>query len=162
MTELQELKKKKLCKAVIESGGNLTQAAKKLGITQQSVSKQIHKPAVQQTIIAILNKAGATDNKIATKLVKLMDAKKLQACDVYVKEGEDGKYEINENSNDFIEVDDNQAQLKAIELLLKTKRHLDSDVPIPTPQVQVNVGEIKIMATEQLVDSLIRRLSKNG
>src|SRR3990167_1782040 len=121
---LQELKAVRVSKAVIESNGNLAVAAKKLGVARQSVRNQIHKPAVQKTIINLLNKAGATDNKIAAKLVALMNAKKFQSCDVYVKEGKDGKYEINENSNDFIEVDDNQAQLKAVELVLKTKRHL--------------------------------------
>src|SRR3990167_4986645 len=67
-------------------------------------------------------------------LQRLSHAKKFQDCDVFIKD-ENGKLKINKNSNDFIEVDDNQVQAKILELRLKLKGYLRES--------QINIGAEK-------------------
>jgi hypothetical protein len=68
----------------------------------------------------LMARFGLSDEEDVRDLARLRKAKRLQSCDVYVKE-EDGEFKINENSNDFIEVDDNKVQLDALKLSLQLK-----------------------------------------
>jgi phage terminase small subunit len=91
-------------------------------IASQNLSK------LNISLIDLMEKAGLGTEEDLADLTRLSKAKRIQACDVYVQ-NENGQFKINENSNDFIEVDDNQVQLKALELRLKLKGKL-STVPI--------------------------------
>jgi hypothetical protein len=71
---------------------------------------------------------GMSDEDDLENLVRLKSAKKQQSCDIYVTLGEDGKPKFNENSNDFIEVDDNPIQLNATRLSLQVKGHLKEKI----------------------------------
>src|SRR3990167_5354636 len=71
-------------------------------------------------------------------LQRLSHAKKFQDCDVFIKD-ENGKLKINKNSNDFIEVDDNQTQSKILELRLKLKGHLRNE---NQTNIQVNLQTV--------------------
>jgi hypothetical protein len=71
---------------------------------------------------------GMSDEDDMEHLVRLKSAKKQQSCDIYVTLGDDGKPKFNENSNDFIEVDDNPVQLNATRLSLQVKGHLKEKI----------------------------------
>ena len=71
----------------------------------------------------LMDKMGLTVEEDIEDLKRLRRAKRLHVCDIYIKD-DNGKLKINKNSNDFIEVDDNPTQLKALELTLKLKGHL--------------------------------------
>ena len=73
-----------------------------------------------------LARMGLTDEEDVADLIRLRKAQKVQRCDVYLK-NVDGKMVINKNSNDFIDVDDNQTQLKALEMTLKLKSKFPKD-----------------------------------
>ena len=75
----------------------------------------------------LMDSMGLTDEEDVKDLQRLRKAQKLQTCDIYVKK-EDGKVTINKNSNDFIEVDDNAIQIKALELSLRLKGRLKDKV----------------------------------
>jgi len=71
----------------------------------------------------LMEKMGLTDEEDIKDLMRLRKATKQISCNIYIKKdgemlGADGK------SMDFIEVDDNQTQLKALELTMKLKGHL--------------------------------------
>lgn len=75
------------------------------------------------TMPELLARMGLTDEEDAKDLKRLRKAQKLQVCDIYVTDN-NGKPKLNRNSNDFIEVNDNQTQLKALELTNKLKGRL--------------------------------------
>lgn len=77
----------------------------------------------------LMEAMGLTLEKDIEDLNRLRNAKKVQSCNLLVKKDADGKMTVNENSNDFIEVDDNATQIKALELSCKLKKFL-SDQPI--------------------------------
>jgi len=79
---------------------------------------------LQITMEDLMDKMGLDTEEDIKDLIRLRKAKRLQSCDVYVQKDENGEYKINENSNDFMEVDDNNAQLKALELTCKLKGRL--------------------------------------
>lgn len=88
-------------------------------IASQNLSK------LNISMIELMNKMGLTLEEDMLDLKRLRKAQRIQACDIYVKKDENGNYKINENSNDFINVDDNHTQLRALELSLKLKRFLN-------------------------------------
>lgn len=73
---------------------------------------------------------GMSDEDDLIHLERLKNAKKIQSCNVFVKKDKEGNYKINENSNDFVEVDDNKAQLGALNLSMKLKGHLRDKVEL--------------------------------
>lgn len=77
---------KKLIKAVIETDGNQTQAAKKLGIRTQSLHKRIQKnPHIKQAILNVreeaLKKAGLSRSIIYKRVREGLDAKLVTVVD---------------------------------------------------------------------------------
>lgn len=72
----------------------------------------------------LMSQMGLTDEEDIKDLIRLRKCKKLHVCDIYVKD-DNGKLKINRNSNDFIEVDDNPTQLKALELTAKLKGNIE-------------------------------------
>jgi hypothetical protein len=73
------------------------------------------------------------DNRFCKKLDQLLEAKKIQSCNLLVKKDPDsGEMTVNENSNDFIEVDDNYAQTQALKILGQLLKLIDvrEDTPV--------------------------------
>jgi len=75
----------------------------------------------------LMERMGLTDEEDIKDLMRMRKATKQISCNIYIKKngemkGADG------NSLDFIEVDDNQIQLKALELTMKLKGHLRDKV----------------------------------
>ena len=79
------------------------------------------------TLDDLMARAGLSDEADIDDLKRLRKAQRIQSCDVYVDKDENGKYVINENSNEFIEVDDNHIQLRALELTFKLKKKLNGN-----------------------------------
>ena len=105
--------------------GNASKAALEAGYTfRQSGDENLSKPVVQKAYQMLLDQMGLSDAYINTKVRKLCEAQKVQACDIYIKK-ENGKTVIDENKNAFIEVDDNQAQLGALKLACQLKERLN-------------------------------------
>ena len=122
-----KLKAKKLVKAYSKAGFNQSRLAKREGVSQAAIHDRLSKAPVQKTLIALANKMGLSDRRLVKKHNQLLDAKRTQSCDVYIQ-NENGKYKVNENSNDFIEVDDNQAQANALKLAYQIKGHLKDNI----------------------------------
>ena len=101
----------KLILQEIINGATEAQALKKAGYSAGYVSSQreaiLSNPTLQHTFQACLDRAGVTDDKIADRLDKLIDAKSLKRF---------GK----EN----IEIDDNGTQLGAVQLAAKLRGHM--------------------------------------
>jgi hypothetical protein len=140
-SKTQEIKAKRLTKAYIENKCNASAVARKEGITRQSMHRRLKKAPVIQTMLEAMNKAGCTDKCIAENTYRLFSAKKLHACDVFIRE-EDGKLKVNKNSNDFIEVDDNNAQVAAVKLACQVKGHLkDNGVKVDVTVINLTKEE---------------------
>lgn len=71
----------------------------------------------------LMNRMGLTDEEDIKDLIRLRKAVKQISCNVFIKK--DGEMKgANGKTLDFIEVDDNLTQLKALELTCKLKGHL--------------------------------------
>ena len=114
------IKQRKWMKYYIETG-NSTLAAKKAGYAfGTSGPENLSKPIIRQAFMTLLDKKGLTDEKIVDKLIELIEAKKQISANITYGDA-DGK------TTDFIEVPDNQTQIKATELLLKVKSLINND-----------------------------------
>jgi len=109
------LKQRKFIKYYLESG-NASDAARKAGyaLDKQQGYENLTKPYLKQAFVALMDKKGLTDDKIATKLMELMEAKKQISANITYGDAD-------EKTTDFIEVPDNQTQFKATELSMKVK-----------------------------------------
>ncbi len=118
------VKQRKFVKFYLESG-NASQAALQAGYKQtMSGRENLLKPTIKNAFQQLLDRAGLTDGYLADNVFKLTKAQKIQSCDILVKK-ENGKIVVNENSNDFIEVNDNNVQLGATKLALQIKERLN-------------------------------------
>ncbi len=103
--------------------GNATEAASKVyDVSTRDVARNIGSQNVAKlSIVDIMEKRGLTDEKISDTLVEAMDANKT------VRSSDPG-VESSAESNDFIDIPDWQARLKATELASKIKGHLKDKV----------------------------------
>ena len=69
-----------------------------------------------------LERAGLTAKVQAKALFELTQAKKNQICDIYVQKDKKGKWVINHNMSQFIEVEDNSTRLKTWEHIAELKK----------------------------------------
>jgi len=121
------LKQRKFIKHYLETG-NASRSAKLAGYkSYHSGYETLKNPQVTMVFRELLDNNDLTHQRVADKINKLLDAKKIQTCDVYVKQDRNGKWKVNRNSNDFIEVDDNQAQQKALDTLIKVQRIIENN-----------------------------------
>jgi phage terminase small subunit len=140
------LKQTKFIKFYFDTDGNGVEAAKQAGYkgnkaTLNAVAyENLHKPTILAAIEELKKKAGLTDEFLLKKHIQLINAKKFQSCDVYVSQ-EGGKYKVNENSNDFIEVDDNQVQIQALKLAYEINGKLIKKIE--------HSGEVKLTQEER-------------
>lgn len=78
---IPKVKKKRLLKALAE-GNSTTEAAKKAELSRNTAAKlQKHDPEFQADFMAILDKAGVTDDAIAKVVSEAFRAKKKLVCD---------------------------------------------------------------------------------
>ena len=92
-----------------------------------------------------LEQAGLTDQVMSTQIANIaLGAKKVRSCDIYVKEKDDGTYEVVEDKNEFIEVDDMPTRLKALELAGKFKGNLIIKVDKPAVVKVVIMNSVRI------------------
>ena len=71
----------------------------------------------------LMEKTGLGLEEDVEDLKRLRKCKRPIACDIFIRD-ENGELKVNKNSNDWVEVDDNPSQLKALEITLKLKGHL--------------------------------------
>ena len=74
-----------------------------------------------------LEKAGLTAKVQAQALAELTQAKKNQYCDIYIQKDETGKWKINHNMSQFVEVEDNVVRLNAWKHVAELKKQSSSD-----------------------------------
>ena len=129
------LKQTKFIKYYFENGGNATQAARQAGYKGNDQTlcvvggENLRKPFILAAIEEIKKKNGLTEELLLQKHLQLLNAKRTQSCDVHIK-NENGKWVANENSNDFIEVDDNNVQLGALKLAYELEGKLKQKLEV--------------------------------
>lgn len=126
--ETAELKAKRLTKLYTENNFNQVEVAKKERVTKQAINQRLQKAPVKKTLLETLEHIGLTTEEDAKDLRRLRKAQRPIACDVFIRD-KNGKLVVTKNENDWIDVDDNPSQLKALEMTLKLKGNL-SDKPI--------------------------------
>ena len=112
-------------------GMNQRDAAIAAGYSASMANKQTHRleSVVKSSIVNELDRAGLTDRRIAQQLSEIAStANKLQSCDIFIQMDAEGKTHLNKNSNDFIEIPDHAIRIKALELSVKLKKHLNENV----------------------------------
>jgi phage terminase small subunit len=116
------LKQRKFIKYYLGCG-NASEAARKAGYAtdRQQGYENLTKPYIRQAFISFLDKKGLTDEKIVDKLMELIEAKRQISANITYGDAD-------EKTTDFIEVPDNQTQIKALELLIKLKSLIGDDV----------------------------------
>jgi phage terminase small subunit len=116
------LKEKMFVKEYLKTG-NATEAAMKAYdvSSYKSANTLGTQTLVKLSIVDIMEKNGLTDDKIATTLVEGMEANK-------TVRSADPNVESDAESNDFIDIPDWQARLKATELASKIKGHLKEKI----------------------------------
>jgi hypothetical protein len=121
------LKQKKLVKKIAE---NLRKGkkAKPLGKIMREVGYSDHQSEHPKQIteskgfVALMEAAGITDDKLASKLREGLDATKVISCNVIAKDGE-GMKDANSMTKDFVDVPDYPTQHKFLETALELKSH---------------------------------------
>lgn len=81
-----------------------------------------------------LEQEGLTDRALAKHIFDGLGAMRFQACDIYIKKDENGKWILNENSNDFVEIEDWANRHKYLETALRILNKLKGDVAIDQSQ----------------------------
>ena len=61
---------------------------------------------VKVSLTDVFERAGLTDKAIVVHALQGLTATKLRVCDLHISKNEDGELKVNENSNDFIEIED--------------------------------------------------------
>lgn len=87
-----------------------------------TVSDKLNKPNFMSALHIALEKAGLTDNKLADKFKELLEAKKVISANVINSSG-DGLKDANSMTKDFIDVPDNDIQLRTATVISKLKGH---------------------------------------
>ena len=143
---LKEIRAKRLAKVVIESGGNQSLAARKLGVSPQAIQKALRKPLVQKTMTEILNKEGVT-NRFLSKLIKEgCLATKLVLVDTTEVDKNGKTIKSEETVVDF------QSRHKFVVTALQLKGHLKQGLVDGDPHLQ------KTKAVFNLTDEQVQEL----
>jgi len=121
----------------------LATAAKKLGLTRQTVQHHVSKPEVKSEIARLMDKSGLSDSRLLKKLNALIDCKKT----ITVGSGPMATTE---------EVDDNAVQVKATELAFKLKGHIKST------EVNVDASQKTLQVFNKLNDEEFDGASVQG
>lgn len=109
------VKKAKYLKERVVKRKSIRKAAKSAGISVATAARAEKDPAIQNAMARALEKAGATEDKIAEVVARNLDAQKVISANIIAKGGE-GMADAHGMTKDFIEVPDGAVQLKAAEL----------------------------------------------
>lgn len=95
-----------------------------------------------------LERAGLTAKVQAEALAKLTQAMKNQVCDLYIQKDKEGKWRINQNMSQFVEVEDNPTRLKTWEHIADLKKQvsgiaIDNSTHIHRTNVYLNERALK-------------------
>lgn len=126
------LKAQRLSKAVVENGGNLSKAAKDLGMAKQSVQKQVQKPLVQSLLQQAMVTAGITTELIAKRLKEGLSAQDTKFFQMYGK------------VRDTRRVVDMEQRRKYAELALKIRGDLSDGDKDKTPPPIPLFGDVNV------------------
>lgn len=110
---MSKTKQKKVIEEMLENGGIVSTAMEKAEYSA-AYSKNPQKLTATDSFQKLLDKV-MPDSMLTEKHIQLLNAQKIMSANVYAN-GKEGK-----PVNDFIEVDDNQTQIKAVELGYKIK-----------------------------------------
>lgn len=115
------LRQRKFIKNYMETG-NGTESARLAGYKGKDnvlgaiATRLLKNVKISAVLEKLKEKAGLTDEYLLQKHKELLEAQKLHSCNIFVKKDKAGKYVINKNSDDFIEVPDSNVQLGALKL----------------------------------------------
>jgi DNA-binding XRE family transcriptional regulator len=115
----KEAQKKYLKERV--KGASQRKAAKRAGVSRATALRAEKDPVIKTAMAKALDKAGATEDKIAEVVCRNLDAQKVISANIINKSG-DGMAAAHSQTKDFIEVPDCMAQLKAAELAGKFRQ----------------------------------------
>lgn len=116
------LKERKFIKYYLETG-NISQSAIKAGYKHREQGFETLSNLINKGLFdCYLEQLGIDDKIIAQTILAGLKAMKIQSCNIMLKKGENGKYVINENSNDFIEIEDYATRHRYLETVLKLKK----------------------------------------
>ena len=127
--ESKHAKAKKLSKTVLESNCNYAEAGRRLGISKQAVAKAMKRPIFRKTFHELLEK-DIPDKVLVKKLKQLLEAQKPISCNVYLRNKDGEVVQMKDAggcTKDFVDIPDNNVQLKAAEFIAKAKGHVRSD-----------------------------------
>jgi hypothetical protein len=131
--EKLNIKQQLFIKEYIANGGDGAAAWMKVykvkdkNVAAANASRMLSNANLQEIRQRMMEHHGLTDGKIFKKVIEQMEATKPISCNVYIKKDaptsqEDGEMApANGCTKDFIDVPDNQAQLKAVEIAAKLK-----------------------------------------
>ena len=140
---MSKQKQKKVIREMLVNGGYVKPAMEKAEYSD-AYSKNPQKLTATKSFQELLDKV-MPDSLLTEKHKALLNAQKIMSANVYAS-GKEGK-----PVNDFIEVDDNQTQIKAVELGYKIKDKM------PTSRTDLtSKGEkiASIFATEDVINDL--------
>lgn len=127
------IKQQLFIKEYIANGGNGAAAWMKVykvkdkAVASAAAARMLANVNIQEIRQRMMEHHGLTDGKIFNKVIEQMDAMKPISCNVYIKKDHptsqaDGEMApANGCTKDFVDVPDNQAQLKAVEIAAKLK-----------------------------------------
>lgn len=165
-TALKKIRATKLVKDLNAVGGNMSALARKQGRTPQSVSDQLNRPYVRETMAQLLEKNGVTDQYLSKKIKEGAEATKV----VYVENGD--VLDKNGNPKKTEEtVDDFQTRHKYVETALKLKGHIPPELnrdPLQILQVFQGIdpetlGAISVATRIERIEAVLKnQLSKKS
>jgi len=118
------LRRKKIIKAIME-GKTQQEAGIIAGFSPKTAAQQVGKtlsnPTIQNALVSAMGKRGISDDCIAERLHALLYGKKVIAANVFVPGSGTDLADAGSMTKDFVEVDDNVAIGKGLEIACKIK-----------------------------------------
>lgn len=133
------IKEKRFVKEYLKSGNATEAAAKVYDVSNLNSAHAIGSQNLQRlTISDELDKIGLTDSKIASVLLDAIDAQKTVSS-------YNTNREANAETDDFIDIPDWQARLKAIEITAKMKGHFIEKRDITSKGERISNGLVEFV-----------------
>jgi len=118
------MRRKKIIKALAE-GKTLKEAGIIGGLSEKTAATQVfqnlQKPTMMNALVSAMEKRGITDDCLSERLHTLLYGKKVIAANVFAPGSSTDLADAGSMTKDFVEVDDNVAIAKGIELACKIK-----------------------------------------
>lgn len=110
-----KVKEKRYLKERVINKKSIRKAAEASGVNERTAFRAEADPRIKSAMAKALERAGATEDKIAQVVARNLDAQKVISANIINKSGE-GMKDADSMTKDFIEVPDGTVQLKAAEL----------------------------------------------